>query len=242
MQIPRLFVANCRHLNGEILLSQRNHHYLANVLRAKPNQNLTVFDGSGYEFDAYVVSIVKKKSTIFLTQGRNCCDNRLPVSLGIAVIKSSRFDWALQKATELGVTAIQPLLTQFTNSPPSGEYLAKKELHWREILINACEQSYNSWLPQLLNVKKIEELTFHRQQVIMAQPASQKVTINSQKHTMLLIGPEGGFSNSEVKSLLKKKVQPMSLGPRILRTETAAIAGIAMLSQFYCQYAERHFD
>ena len=162
-------------------------------------------------------------------------DHRLPVTLGLALIKSDRLDWALQKATELGVSAIQPIITQFTDSPPKADRLEKKRDHWKEILVNACEQSDNDWVPVLREPRQLNELALPRQ-TIVAHPVTDSVQINPDHEALLLIGPEGGFSDAELDFLYKKQVKPMSLGPRILRTETAAIVGLTLLGQQYGQY------
>ena len=157
------------------------------------------------------------------------------MTLGLALIKSDRLDWALQKATELGVSAIQPIITQFTDSPPKVDRLQKKWDHWREIVVNACEQSENDWVPVLREPRQLNKLALPGQ-TIVAHPATDSVQINPDHEALLLIGPEGGFSDAELDFLYKKQVKPMSLGPRILRTETAAIVGLTLLGQQYGQY------
>lgn len=236
MRVPRLFFADCKCLTGEVALTGHNHHYLANILRVRKKQALKLFDGYGYVIDGLVASISKNEITVILDHGNFFQDNRLPVVLGLSLIKSQNFDWALQKATELGVTAIQPLLTRFTASPPPNERLAKKEAHWQQILINACRQSENPWLPQLRELKSIDQLELKNHQTVVAHPETRTATLSSQSPTTLLIGPEGGFSEEEVDTFLKNEVKSMSLGPRILRAETAAIVGLSLLGRIYGQY------
>ena len=235
MRIPRLYADNFSHATGEVSLSERNHHYLSRVLRAKPGQIIRLFDGCGRTGEATVKAISKRETTIELLTISGSPDRRLPVTLGLALIKSDRFDWALQKATELGVSAIQPIITQFTDSPPKADRLEKKWSHWQEILVNACEQSENNWLPALREPRQLHELELP-EQTIIAHPATDSVKINPDHDALLLVGPEGGFSDAELDVLQKKQVKPMSLGPRILRTETAAIVGLTLLGQQYGQY------
>ncbi len=235
MRTPRLYADTLSHATDAICLSERNHHYLSRVLRAKPGQVILLFDGYGRACEATVKEISKRETTIEPLTISESPDRRLPVTLGLAIIKSDRFDWTLQKATELGVSAIQPIITQFTDSPPKADRLEKKWSHWQEILVNACEQSENNWLPVLRKPRQLHELALPKQTII-AHPKTDSVQINPDHETLLLIGPEGGFSDAEMDALQKKQVKPMSLGPRILRTETAAIVGLTLLGQQYGQY------
>ena len=235
MRTPRLYADTFGHATGEVVLSERNHHYLSRVLRAKTEQKIELFDGNGCICQAIIADISKRETTVQILNFSETPDHRLPVTLGLALIKSDRFDWALQKATELGVTAIQPIITQFTDSPPKADRLEKKWSHWQEILVNACEQSENNWLPRLQKPAQLNELPLPEQSIV-AHPATVTAQINPAQESLLLIGPEGGFSDAEIDTLLKKQVKPMSLGPRILRAETAAIVGLTLLGQQYGQY------
>ena len=235
MKTPRLYADALGHAEGEVVLTERNHHYLARVLRAKTSQVIEIFDGRGRSYQAIIKNISKRETITEIFNVTEHKDKRLPITLGLALIKSDRFDWALQKVTELGVNAIQPLITQFTDSPPNAGRLEKKWGHWQEILVNACEQSENNWLPELRGPSYLHELVLP-QQVVMAHPAGESAYIDTTKESLLLIGPEGGFSDEEVNSLVKNQVKPMSLGPTILRAETAAIVGLTLLGYQYGHY------
>ena len=235
MKKPRLYAGALGQVAGEVVLSERNHHYLSRVLRAKTSQVIELFDGTGRSYQATIKNISKRETIAQILNITKHKDRRLRVTLGLALIRSERFNWALQKATELGVFAIQPLITQFTDSPPETDRLKKKWGHWQEIVVNACEQSENNWLPELNRPSYLHELVLP-QQVVMAHPAGESAHIDTTRESLLLIGPEGGFSDDEVSSLLKKQVKPMSLGPRILRAETAAIVGLTLLGHQYGHY------
>ena len=236
MRQPRLYVSALASAAGEVVLSERNHHYLARVLRARIGQTLELFDGEGQVAPATIHAIDKRQTVVIQETPHAMPDHRLPVTLGLCIIKSDRFDWALQKATELGVTAITPVISAYTDSPPKGERLEKKVQHWQEILVNACEQSENNWLPKLHPVTSLDALDFGDQQAVFAHPETTTDAIDPTSPAWLLIGPEGGFDAHEVEMLLKKQVKPMALGPRILRAETAAIVGLTLLGQRYGQY------
>jgi len=235
MKTPRLYADALGHATGEVVLTERNHHYLTRVLRAKTAQVIELFDGSGRSCQAIIKNISKRETVAEILNVAEHEDRRLPVTLGLALIKPDRFDWALQKVTEIGVNAIQPLITQFTDSPPNAVRIRKKWGHWQEILVNACEQSENNWLPELRGPSYLHELVLP-QQVVFAHPAGESACIDTTKESLLLIGPEGGFSDDEVNSLVKNEVKPMSLGPTILRAETAAIVGLTLLGYQYGHY------
>jgi len=126
VRTPRLYVADCQHTQGEVVVSERNHHYLARVLRAQVGQSLVVFNGQGLTAEATISAISKKQTQITITGGQHTPDVRLPITLGLAWIKADRFDWALQKATELGVSAIQPMITPFQTALPKANDFRKK--------------------------------------------------------------------------------------------------------------------
>jgi 16S rRNA (uracil1498-N3)-methyltransferase len=122
---PRLYADALGHVAGEVVLSERNHHYLSRVRRAKTSQVIELFDGIGRSSQATIQNISKRETIAQILSITKHKDRRLPVTLGLALIRPERFDWALQKATELGVFAIQPLITQFTDSPPNADRLKK---------------------------------------------------------------------------------------------------------------------
>ena len=128
--------------------------------RAKTSQVIELFDGTGRSYQATIKSISKRETIAQILNMTKHKDKRLPVTLGLALIRSERFDWALQKTTELGVFAIQPLITQFTDSPPNADRLKKKWGHWQEILVNACEQSENNWLPNFTGLRICTSLSY----------------------------------------------------------------------------------
>ena len=172
MKKPRLYADAVGHATVEVVLSERNNHYISLVLRAKTSQVIELFYGTGRSYQAVIENISKRETIAQILNITEHKDKRLPVTLGLALIRSDRFDWALQKTTELGVLAIQPLITQFTDSPPNEGRLKKKWGHWQEILVNACEQSENNWLPELHRPSYLHELVLP-QQVVMAHPASE---------------------------------------------------------------------
>ena len=233
MRTTRLWVPDLSASAGAIALSERNHHYLARVLRAKPGSPLVLFDGQGRVAEAEIQAITKQTTTVTMTAPHQSADTRVPIILCLALIKPDRFDWALQKATELGAWAIQPLITRYTESIPKTERLEKKFAHWHEILVNACEQSGHHWLPTLHPVMDLTTwLTTPRDHLVIAHPDNAAHSTPATKGlTHLLIGPEGGFTDLEVHEVIQAGGTGLSLGPRILRAETAAVVGMTLLAR-----------
>jgi len=196
---------------------------------------LILFDGSGGEYPAEIESLAK--SSVVVSVGEKSSVDRespLQVEMAIGISRGDRFDWVLQKATELGVARIAPLFTERVEVKLSGERLQKKIDHWRQVIISACEQSQRTSIPNLCTPQSLSSwlesssadvglVLHHRtaQQLSSWQTPPQSVR--------LLIGPEGGLSDDEIQRAEACGLSPLSLGPRVLRTETAPIAALSVL-------------
>lgn len=233
MRTTRLWIPDLSGSTDVIALNERSHHYLSRVLRAKVGMPVELFDGAGTVALGLVASISKHATTIQLSPRQTVSETPLPIVLCLALIKPDRFDWALQKATELGVLGIQPLVTRYTDAPPKYDRLEKKVTHWHEILVNACEQSGHNWLPTLYPVTTLSDwLTTPPKCLVIAHPSLAPKSMSTSEHNVhLLIGPEGGFTDEEVQSVLAAGATGLSLGPRILRAETAAVVGTTLLAR-----------
>jgi len=159
-------------------------------------------------------------------------ESPLRIEMGIAVSRGERMDWVVQKATELGVTAISPLFTERTEVKLKAERAAKKLRHWQQIAISACEQSGRNQLPTIADFKALPNW-------LSAVEADRKFVLHhrSDDHpggeaptsVALLIGPEGGLSEAEIEAAMDAGFEAMRLGPRVLRTETAPLAALSVL-------------
>lgn len=234
MRIPRIFTLQPLSLNQRIELEEAPSHHLSKVLRMQAGRELVLFNGQGGEYTAVIEAVAKKSVSVLPTDFRE--DNRqspLQLELAIGISRGERMDWVLQKATELGVSKITPLLTERTEIKLGGERTDKKLLHWQQTIISACEQCQRNLLPELNEPVLFEqwltsvssELRFvlhHRDsQTLPAQATPQSVT--------LLIGPEGGLSEREIQLAAKNNFSALTLGPRVLRTETAPVAAISLV-------------
>ncbi len=234
MRIPRLYIDPPLFSNGEVQLDEARSHYLSRVLRLEPGRPLTVFDGEGQEAEAELLLAGKKSVIIRIGEEVRRVDRESALSthLAIGISRGERMDFVLQKATELGVTEITPLWTERTEVKLKGERLQKKQAHWQQIVISACEQCQRNQLPRLRAAMEFHEflaagipaglglILHHRSEQTLRQlPAPGAVT--------LLIGPEGGLSDVEIERAVDQQFLPLTLGPRILRTETAPIAALS---------------
>ena len=234
MRISRLFIETTLSPNALISLDEKASHYLNKVLRLKANAPLIVFNGNGNQYNATIEAIEKKTVTI-RTKDCDNINNESPLSihLGIAISKGDRMDWVMQKATELGVTAITPLTSERTEVKLKGERLEKKLQHWRQIAISACEQCGRNRIPTI-NALSIADDWINtvaaEQKLVLHHRTEQAIdaTLNIAS-SALLIGPEGGLSEREINAAEQQGFEALRLGPRVLRTETAPLAAITLL-------------
>ncbi len=243
MRRSRIFSEQALTVGQSMLLDTRNSHYLLHVLRVKVDQTLVLFDGNGKEYLATINEVSRKAVSVFIHEETPAADiiseSPLKITLAIAISKGERMDWVMQKATELGVSRIQPLITQRVDVKLKPERLLKKMEHWRGIIIGACEQSGRCTLPELLPTKTIaawlNDDTSHFKLVLRAQGdrlASIADNITQKPESVsILIGPEGGLDDNELTLAQNAHCLAAGFGPRILRTETAPIVALSLLQE-----------
>lgn len=228
----RLFVEQPLHAEREITLSGDEAHYLAHVLRLGAGAEISVFNGEGGEYPARLCQVAKK--TVTLALGNHCATERespLQLTLVQGIAKSEHMDYLLQKSVELGVQRIVPVLTRYTQhfDLKRGD---KRWLHWRKILIAACMQCGRNRLPDLAPAVSLAEWLARKASgpcAMLAPDADQHLRALPVTRTLtLLVGPEGGFHPDELSAAQQAGYHAVGLGPRILRTETAAVAAIAV--------------
>ncbi|CAA0117360.1 16S rRNA (uracil(1498)-N(3))-methyltransferase [Zhongshania aliphaticivorans] len=236
MRIPRIYVEQSLTLGQQLTLDERAAHYVAQVLRMRAGRELILFNGDGSAYPATISEAGKKVVSCKLG------DKMLPASppsplnieLAIGISKGDRFDWVIQKATELGVRKITPLFTQRVDVKLSGERQEKKQRHWQQIMISACEQSGRNDLVDIGEACNIDDwyanLGEHLKLVLCPSLNEHSfIENNKAENITLLVGPEGGLSDEEIAYSIKQGFHPLQLGPRVLRTETAPIAAISIV-------------
>ncbi|WP_444887538.1 16S rRNA (uracil(1498)-N(3))-methyltransferase [Microbulbifer sp. JMSA008] len=241
MRIPRIFSQQALAGVSQIELDEGASRHLVKVLRLGAGHPMTLFDGLGGEYSAELLA-TGKRAQVGVGAFRE--DNRqspLALTLAIGISRGDRFDWVIQKATELGVAAIQPLFSERCEVKLSGERLQKKLGHWRQIAISACEQCERNLLPEIAEPVKLP----HYLQTSAQQGAPQtKLVLHHRTEldlrrweadngkpdsALLMVGPEGGLSQAEIDLALGQGFMPLRLGPRVMRTETAPIAALSVL-------------
>ncbi len=241
MRIPRIHVGVRLIPGQEIELPQQAGEHLVRVLRLERGQPLRLFDGSGNEHEAELASIAKRTATALVKEAVAANDRESPlrVTLGQGIARGEKMDWILQKATELGVAHIVPLVTARTEVRLDATRAQRRLAHWRAVVASACEQCGRSRLPDLaeplplaawvagLNPDAGVRLVLDPEGPLRLRdtaPAAQAV---------LAVGPEGGLSPQELATLHQADFAGLRLGPRILRTETAGLAALASLQALH---------
>ena len=232
MRIPRIFIDADLAKNASVALPAEAAKHVGKVLRLPAGASLRLFNGKGGEWQSELSFVDGVAFATPLTF--NAEDNESPIAVTLlqGIGRGERMDYAIQKAVELGVAAIQPVFTERTVVKLSGPRLEKRQQHWQAIVVAACEQSGRNKLPALLPAVHLPEaLALEAEQKwVLAPSAEQALASVSQPATVgLLIGPEGGLSDGEIAQAESQGWQPWQLGPRVLRTETAGSAALAVL-------------
>ncbi|HEU5442291.1 MAG TPA: 16S rRNA (uracil(1498)-N(3))-methyltransferase, partial [Steroidobacteraceae bacterium] len=210
--------------------------HISRVLRLRTGDALTLFDDRGGEYAARIEEF--RKGAVIATVGdRSTAVRESPLSLTLAqgVSRGERMDWVVQKATELGATRIVPVLTERTVVKLDEKQAERKLSHWRGIVTAACEQSGRDRIPAVdapLTLTGFLEGVDRRAMRVMLSPAAGLGIADltpPEAGVVVLIGPEGGLAEAEQQSALAAGFAAVRLGPRVLRTETAAVAALALL-------------
>jgi 16S rRNA (uracil1498-N3)-methyltransferase len=213
-------------------------NHIMRVLRLRPGDPLTLFDGRGGEHAARVEGF-RKNAVIVAVGDRLATAVESPLSLTLAqgVSRGERMDWVVQKATELGVTRIIPVMTERTVVRLDAKQAERKRLHWQGIAIAACEQSGRDRLPGIETplglAAFLGKADMGATRVLLSPAASLRIADLPRPpgSVVVLIGPEGGLAEGEQRAARDAGFLGVRLGPRILRTETAAVAALTLLQQ-----------
>ncbi len=241
MRLSRIHTPQTLTAGATLQLAEEAAHYVGKVLRLRSGDMLTLFNGHDGEHLAEVVGVDKKSVTVRLVNTvQNRADPVLPIHLGLGLSRGERMDYAIQKATEAGVSSIIPLLTERCEVKLKGERVDNRLSHWTRIAISACEQSGRCVVPVVETPLPLSEwLVRTRVGVSFVLdhhgPLGFPGTSNPEAVT-LLIGPEGGLSDEEVTAAQGHGFQAVRLGPRVLRTETAPVIAIAIAQQLWGDY------
>ena len=240
MRSTRHYIDAPLSVGARLSLPEAAFAHLVRVLRLGVGDSLALFNGDGSDYAARLVSVAKKSAEVDLLE-RIPLDNESPLRITLAqgIARGEKMDLILQKATELGVAAIAPVITERTEVKLDGDRMEKKMQHWRGVLASACEQSGRARLPNLLEPQSLANFAAadgNTRRFILDPGAGKTLTgadLGQQDSVTLLIGPEGGLSERDLSALRAARYEGLQLGPRILRTETAGLAAIAALNVLY---------
>lgn len=203
------------------------------VLRLHEDESVTLFDGVGGEFDARVVSIGKREVIVELSAHHATeRESTLEITLVQALATGDKMDWIIQKATELGVTAIQPIQTQRATAKLNADRAEKRALHWQGVVTAACEQCGRNHLPKINPVMDFSawlRKPSSSPRVMLHPNAPRGAWSKVHAPVAIIVGPEGGFAQDEIFDAERAGVTLASFGVRVLRTETAGLAAITAL-------------
>ena len=235
MRCPRIHLPAPLSVGDEVALPETAARHLVRVLRLGPGAAVRLFNGAGGEYAATLARVEKRRVSARI-EAFDPREAELPFRavLAQAVSRGDRMDLTLQKAVELGVTAITPLVTARSAPLPSGERLARRVTHWRGVVASACEQCGRNRLPEVSPPQPLPEW------LDRAPPGTRLVLdpeagvplrdLPALESTVtLLVGPEGGLDEDETARARDAGFAGIGLGPRVLRTETAALAALAQL-------------
>jgi len=231
MKSIRIYQAGTFQVGSSIELDRSASHHLIKVLRLKNNYTFNLFNGEGMEFSAILeVSGKRAVAHIQSSADHSHIESDLNIHLLQGISKGERMDFAIQKSVELGVTSITPVNTERTVVNLNDERQQKKRQHWQAIAISACEQSGRSVLPKINPICDFSQIikSDTNSLRLLLDPLSESNIhkVASSKDIEILIGPEGGLSEREIKLAKEHGFIGIKMGPRILRTETAALAAI----------------
>ena len=236
MPLKRLHVAARLNAGAELTLGKESARYLGRVLRLHPGDTIHVFNGDDGEWTATISRFVKDRVTLLVCDAvEESSESELKIRLVQGISRGERMDFVVQKATELGVERITPVLTDHGVVKLDDRRADKRRLHWQRVAESACEQSgrvspptldaplpLNDWFGTARDARSTD---------LILAPGAGKSLMDASAPTAglcLLIGPEGGFSEREYDDAALAGFTAVTLGPRILRTETAAIAALAI--------------
>ncbi|UIP28385.1 16S rRNA (uracil(1498)-N(3))-methyltransferase [Photobacterium sp. TLY01] len=235
MRVPRIFHPERLPESGKVLLSDDAANHVGRVMRMQPGQEILLFDGSNAEFPAVITEAGKKQVEVAISaRVERSVESPLDLHLGQVISRGDKMEFTIQKSVELGVNSITPLISERCGVKLTQDRFDKKLSQWQKIAISACEQCGRNVVPEIRPVMKLEDwcaeefdglkLNLHPRAQYSMNTLPAPVT-----RVRLLIGPEGGLSEQEISMTETFRFSEVLLGPRVLRTETAAMTAITAL-------------
>lgn len=239
MRVSRLYSPLKLLAGNQVELGPDQANYVARVLRLRKGDSLRLFDGNGGEFEA-TIEVTTKKSLQLRIGEHVPANNESPLRIQLiqCVSRGERMDLVMQKSTELGVSRVSPAISDFSVIKLDAERAEKRREHWHKVIASACEQSGRNQLPELDSPRALADVLADctAQTRLVLQPAATTLLTAIAQPTgdvCILVGPEGGLSDKEYALSASNGFTAASFGPRVLRTETAAIAALAVMQSLW---------
>ena len=234
MNYTRIYCSQNLETGKVLTLLQDSSKHLAQVLRKKEGSLIELFDGKGSSYTAEIISSQKKRVKVKLVEEPVFQDRKgIKISLGQSLIKKEPFSFSIQKATELGVVSISPLYTERTVIKLKSNSTKSRKARWQSIATHACQQCGENWLPEINEIQPLEDWTQAvnaKHKIVLYPGAETKLSsLTFDDSVAIAVGPEGDFTDSEIKLLTKKDFLPVKLGERILRADTAVISVVSAI-------------
>lgn len=235
MRVPHIYQASAISLNTAVTLDDDAAGHIGRVLRMKEGEHVSIFNGEGGEYISEIIEVTKKNVIVMPQQfNPHNAESPLKIHLGQCISRGDKMDFTIQKSVELGITEITPIFSQRCGVKLSAERLEKKHQQWQKIAIAAAEQSGRNFVPTInppIDLKQWLEqqtdaikLTLHPR----AEHSIKTITV-ADGGVRFLVGPEGGFTDDEMVQTKQQEFVDIRLGPRVLRTETAALTVLSAL-------------
>ena len=237
MRIPRIYTPQPLAVQHSLLLEPVASRHLLTVLRLKAGAPLVLFDGSGREFEARLDGAQNHRARVSIAAEHVVrSESPLHITLVQGISRGERMDYTLQKSVELGVAEIVPVLTERSVVRLDAKQAVRRQQHWQQLVIGACEQSGRVRVPPVSTPRPLD--------AIFSEPASAELSLllhpaadvklselaaPAHNRVRLLVGPEGGLSETEIAAAQRAGFTAVQLGPRVLRTETAALVALSLL-------------
>lgn len=240
MRLIRIYQPIALNCGESVSLDSQSAAHVAKVLRLSPGDPLLLFNGEGGEFQGRIETVSKRSVSVVLeTHNSRDVESTLRVALGQCMSRGERMDYAIQKSVELGVDSIHPLHSQRCGVKIPAERMEKRRLHWQRVAISACEQCGRNRVPKVHPISSLEswlqkpgsEWSYLLDPEATLTVKQLNIPVNGE--VRLVIGPEGGLTEAEIANAMQATFKPLRLGPRILRTETAAAAMISALQALW---------
>ncbi|HEX6612463.1 MAG TPA: 16S rRNA (uracil(1498)-N(3))-methyltransferase [Rhodanobacteraceae bacterium] len=228
------------HVGAEVVLPEQAAAHLARVLRLRAGDRLSMFNGDGNDYATELVAVGARETRARVLEVQaNRRESPLRIVLAQALARGEKMDWIVQKATELGVAEIVPLVTARSEVKLDEDRARKRLEHWRAVAISACEQSGRARVPVIAAVQSLsgwlEKLdgSGTRLALLPEGEIAARLLEAPAQVVALAVGPEGGFDEADVSALRNAGFRGLALGPRVLRTETAGLAAMAALQALF---------